>query len=218
MTAARVIDIVKKSNLLGIEKKFLDEEGLNDVIATSWAEVEPTFMSIVPEGAGPQQRVGNDYTIDSIQMRGFIETDNFEAATAPFVDFTVRLVLVVDFQTNGAQVVINELFQTDVTDDELAYRNLDHIDKFRIIWDKTFDFKPTSATVNEGSINLYAVGNLRHDFKMFHKFKKGLVVHMEGSTQAIANVTDNRIVLLAIASNIALAPKVTTVSRLRYRG
>ena len=94
----------------GMENKFVDYNfpGTGNISAT-WAgsEVDPATansISVVAQGDGESERDGRVYYINSVHINGYVAKTQSEVATDPVPDALVRLVLVWDTQTNGAQL------------------------------------------------------------------------------------------------------------------
>lgn len=149
--------------------KFFDVESNNDQFATTWATMEPatTNLSAVARGDADNERVGKEYHIHAIFIKGYVQLDAAESAGSPPNDLIVRLCLVLDKFTNGTQLTATDVMDNSVTAQYLAFRKLEHSKRFTVLWDKTFRLPMISAT-NEGAINLFANGSVRVPFKVLH--------------------------------------------------
>lgn len=190
---------------LGVETKFFDTEATDDAFALTWATMEPatTNLTAIAQGDGESNRDGRNYVIKSIHVRGWIELPAAEAAMAPSADVLGRICLVWDTQTNGAQLTATDVMDGGQTEDFLAFRNLQFTKRFRILKDKHFNLKVTSSNMAQGAVNLFAHGTVKQTFKWDITFKTPLQVTTSGTGADIANVTDNSIHIIGVASQVA---------------
>ncbi len=198
------------------ELKFFDTEITNTVMSATWAALEPatTNLSAVAQGDGESNRDGRKYTIRSISIKGFIETAVQESQTAPLSDILVRVVLVHDSQTNGAQLTATEVMDAGGTDDINSFRNLGFTKRFRVLADQTHRIERLNT--NEGAVNLFASPNTHYPFTMNKTFKTPMNVLMSDTGADIANVTDNSIHMIAITTSTAAL--MNYQSRVRFTG
>lgn len=188
---------------LGIENKFFDVERNVDAFAVTWDTMEPdtTNLTAIGQGDGESQRDGKQYAINSIHIKGFVTNTVQESSVAPDGDITVRLVLVLDTQTNGAQLTATNVMDGGQTNDIFSFRNLQFTKRFRVLWDRTFNIKVAVSNTNEGAINLFAVGENRMTFKVNKTFKTPLMVNTSDTGADIANVTDNSIHMIGVSTS-----------------
>lgn len=209
----------RTGGFMGLEKKFADIETNNDAFSSAWATMEdPTNDSIsgVAQGDGESQRDGRKYAIHSIHIRYRIHVAASESQTTPLPDLFGRLCLVLDTQTNGAQLTASDVMDVGLTDDVLAFRNLQHSTKrFRVLMDKTFMLRGNDT--NEGAANLFAQGAQSTPIVKFNwNFPTPLVVTCSATTGVIAAITDNSLHIIGVA-NLATALLNMQV-RIRFTG
>lgn len=205
----------------GIERKFVDYAVNGDAFTTVWAggEMEDgTALSVsaVAQGDGESQRDGRMYYIESVFIHGHVVRAAVESAVAPLDDVRCRVALVLDTQTNGAQLNAEDVFLTiGAGSDVLSYRNLQYSKRFKILRDIDLVISSTGQT-NEGAVNLFAAPQTIVPFKMNYKFKKPIPVHCTGTTAAVSSITDNSIHVIGTAQ--ATSALLTYQSRVRFRG
>ncbi len=201
---------------LGMEKKFFDVELTNTAFTAAWTPLEPatTNLTAVAQGDGESNRDGRKYTIDSIHIKGYVEVALQESNVTPRGDVLFRLALVIDQQTNGAQLTATDVMDGGQTDDINSFRNLQFTKRFRVLKDKTIRMAITG--VNEGAANLFAEGTRQIPFKMNFTFPNGLPVTMKGTTADIANVVDNSIHMIGVSTDTN--GLLNYQSRIRFRG
>lgn len=200
-----------------IEYKFVDYEQSTVALTTSWATKEDSTalsISAVAQGDGESERDGRIYRITSVHVQGDIVLDVAESSTAPIQDVIARVIVVLDKQTNSAQMTGPLVMDAGGTADWHAFRNLQNTSRFQVLYDKKMII-PVNET-NEGSINLFATGSGRRFFKFNKRFKTPIKVICDGTTAVVGSITDNSIHVIAVASS-GLA-NINYQSRVRFVG
>lgn len=195
----------KVAKALGVEKKFVEYSvGENDISQTLvGSEIDPaTALTIsgVAIGDGARNRDGRTITLKSVHVHGIITsyTPN---------DRIVRVVLVRDKQTNGAQFNAEDvLLPTTGTNDVNAFRNLDFIKRFDVLKDLTI-------VVNTNHAQAGAISTMRH-FKI--DVPLNVEVDHRGGTDSVTDITDNSLHLLAVTNGNDMTYKY--VARTRFVG
>ncbi len=123
-----------------------------------------------------------------------------ESSTVPFGDQRGRFCIVLDKQTNGTEIVATEVMETSGTDDTLAFRELNNSKRFTVLKDVTWNLKNSYANMNEGSINLFANGEVSQQFNYYIKFKKPIRVHSSGVSGTVTSIFDNSLSVIGIAN------------------
>lgn len=212
----------RTGGFIGLEKKFVDRVLTSSVLTNVWTtgEHDPatTGLSPVAQGDGESNRDGRRYEIHSIQITGFVQTTSQKANSIPPADVVVRIALVLDKQTNAAQIAAENVFTVAAVPDTDGYRNLQFIERFQVLKEKRFKLNLTAATTNEGAVDSFSCGAVKHLFKMSYKWKTPLKVNMKDTTAVISNVLDNSLHVIAVADNLGTVPLLTYTSRLRFTG
>ncbi len=209
---------VRTGGFIERELKFADKEVTAQAFSGSWGTLDPTDDSLtgVAQGNGESQRLGRKYQVHSLHIKGFVEAATSESAVTPQQDIQCRLVVVIDSQTNAAQLSATDVFDAGLTDDINAFRNLQHSTRFRVLKDKTFKINRSMAVVNEGAANLFATASQEIPFKWNFRFSTPLEIITTGTTAAINVVATNSIHVIGIATSTA--GLINYQSRLRYTG
>lgn len=199
------------------EVKFFDTETVDDAFTATWATMEPatTNLSAVAQGDGESARDGRKYRIHGIFIKGYVEHTKEESTASPTGDQVVRICLVQDKQTNGAQMTATDCMDSGVTYPVLSFRNLQHTERFNVLFDKTIRI-PTEG-MNEGAVNLFAHATKRIPFKINHAFKTPIIVNTDGTTADIANVTTNSLHMIGVSRD-ASSCLLNYTSRVRFTG
>ncbi len=187
----------------GIELKFADTFVSNDAFATSWATMEEATnsqVSGVAIGTGESGRIGRKYNIHSIHIKARVHVNAIEAQGAPLPDLIGRFCLILDKQTNGAQLTPSDVMDTGADQDFLAFRNLQHTRRFQVLWDKKWKLANYSST-NEGAANVFSQVNQTSGIMYYNKvFDPPIQVICEDVNATVADVSDNSLHIIGIAN------------------
>ncbi len=206
----------------GIEKKFIDYTVTDDAFVTVWAggEMDPATalgISSIAQGDGESNRDGRVAVLHSIFIKGFVKTAATESAVAPLNDEIVRVAIVQDKQTNGAQLNAEDVFSTiSATNDINSVKNLQNSARFIVLKDKTIRIPRGQVSQNEGAANLFASGQCNIPFKMGVNLKKPIRVNHTGTTAVIASVADNSIHVIGTSTSTNC--QLSYRSRVRFTG
>lgn len=209
-----------------IENKYVDYALSANAITTAWTtgEQDPATtlcLNAVSQGAGQSQRIGLHQDINAIHIKGFLQQAATESITTPPSDVLVRMALVLDTQTNAAQLAAEQVFDPAANNDIDSFRNLEYTKRFRVLKDKLFRIPVASAAQNEGAANLFSNGAVRIPFKFNYSFKRPLRVRYSDTATppTVAEITDNSLHLVAVYSSAySEAPTISYDSRVRFTG
>lgn len=208
----------RTGGFMGLELKFADIETNNDAFASTWATMEDSTndsVSGVGQGDGESERDGRKYQIHSIHIKARVHTAVSESQVTPLPDLQGTIMLVWDTQTNGAQMTATDVMDGGLTDDTLAFRNLQHSKRFRVLWTK--HWKIMANGTNEGAVNLFAQNAQTTPTFMFNRvFKTPIPVICQATTAVIAAISDNSLHIIGVA-NLATALLNMQV-RIRFTG
>ena len=124
-----------------METKFVDSTTTSQNITGSWALIHPdnpagSVNSLTPisEGDGEQDRDGRKCIIKSLFIHGIVV---WPTGTAADEIGPVRMALVQDMQTNGANFTPSNVFKTPATGNALnAFRDLQYTSRFKILHER----------------------------------------------------------------------------------
>ncbi len=212
---------------IGLEHKFYDTFRDSIVLTASTTaaggEVDPAgvlkCLNAVVEAAGPSNRIGRNIQITAVQVRGVCTIPLATNQTATRTPPAVFLALVLDKQTNGAQLNSEDVFVgigTVVDNATNVFQNLEFTQRFQVLRTLRFDMPPAS-NVWDGT-NLEREGATR-SWSMYYKWKgKPLSVHYTNTTEDIANIADNSLHLIGFCNNTGILTDLTYHARIRYYG
>lgn len=214
----------RSGGFLGIEKKFYDTTLVAGVVNSSatMASMENDPASVnclngVDQGDGESQRDGRKIAMDSIQVSGHVripaQIDQTSLDLAP----VVKVYLVLDKQTNGAQLNSEDVFVNpgaSTATSDAPFKNLQYDSRFQILGVRTFTCPPIPATWD--GTNMEASG-VTLPFSIY-KSLKGMQVTFKGTTAGVANIVDKSLHIIACCNAQNSAPTLYYNSRLRFRG
>jgi len=210
----------------GRELKYVDYQLAAQDISATWTggELDPATtlcLNTVTQGTGESQRIGKKITMTGVTIKGFIYNAASESIGAPSSDALCRIALVLDAQTNKAQLNAEDVFEVDPTVDFVAHREQEYTQRFQVLKDKIIRLPTSNALMNEGAANLFAVGQVMIPFKINYNFKQPCHVNFVSSADpaTVAEIADYSLHLIGVYTGaVAVVPKITYHSRLRYLG
>jgi len=217
--------------LLGIEHKYYDTFKTDtDIMSDAgWAgcEFNPastiSCLNAIPQGDGPTNRDGSAATIDSIFIQGYCNFQEFTetgSAITLFNPVHIRLALILDTQCRGAELNAEDVYgaaqATTAQAVHAPLRNMSYTTRFKVLAEKLVRIGINPIGV-DGTSRMCA-GDDKH-WQMRYDFKGGLRVRylVGGTTEAVANITDNALFLIANASYNSTVTGCYS-SRIRFRG
>jgi len=224
--AARMVANAVTMGFMGIEKKFLDTAKALTTVAASTTltggEYDPSTgctgcLSCPAQGDTEQSRDGKRIVIDSLILKGYVELPSIDVLADPAAASKVFVAVILDTQTNGAQLDSEAVFKSlgnAVGLNVQPVKNLLYGNRFRILKSQLYDLTPTGQT---GTTATYGHNGVRRDFDWYIPFKGGLPVNMNaGTTADVANVIDNSIHVVAFATEATMG--IAYNARIRFQG
>jgi len=171
------------------EKKYFDTAFVAANIPSTGAFT--ISWNLIPQGTSKNQRIGNKCTLVNINFHGTLALNN--GAASPASGAKVRWIVFIDKQANGALPAnISDLIQTmpGATTDINSFRNMDNVDRFIILKDKTYIINPSTATtVPDNAVTI-------RELKMNKKCSVPL--EFSSTTGAITEIRSNNVTCLFI--------------------
>ncbi len=177
----------RQANVGSRELKFHDIP-LDDAVIAVGGTITPT-INIIPQGVTEVQRIGRRCTIKHIAWRWTIKLAN--AVSLNQVD-TVRMIMYLDKQANGAAATATDILELD---DFQSFNNLANKGRFRILMDRTYSLNPTAGAGN-------GTTNDSFSFEMHGSFYKkcNIPLEFDGSTGALTETRSNTIGVMLMSS------------------
>lgn len=215
---------VRTAGFLGIELKFYDTSLAGLAIPApadaTGGELDPSttilFNSVV-QGDGESQRDGRQISMRSIGIKGLINVNVQANQTVADVAPIVFLALVLDTQTNGATIASENVYVNKSGNAMLAahpFRNLQFSKRFQVLKTLTLSLEQPEMTYDGTNIEQ---GGYDTPFQMFVNLD-GITVNYSGTTETVANITDNSLHLIGYASGVTTVPLIYYNARLRFVG
>lgn len=173
------------------QKKYLDTAQVQNSIAT--AGTVCTSFCLVPQGTTDVTRIGNKIKICNLDMKFALSLDDETSPTTAVTSANIRMIVYIDKQTNGAAAAVTDVLTSATIG---SFRNMDTVDRFKILWDKNFNLTPRTAYYN-------STGNERHVgvgafFWKKKRWNLDLPVHYSSTTGAITELKSNNIGCIVI--------------------
>lgn len=217
---------IRTAGLLGVEKKFYDTAKGSTAISTDYtmqgAEMDPSATSMIStpaQGDDASSRDGKQIVMDYVTIIGSVSIAPLETTVDPPGSIQVYLALVLDTQTNGAQMNSEDCFKN--TNGAIAticcpQRNLLYGSRFKVLHEETVEM--STPTLTQNATNEFSTAGHSHLFKWFIPLKAMKVNFNAGTTASVANVVDNSLHIIAYANNATLQPYLAYNARLRFYG
>lgn len=186
------------------ELKFFDLTTTNTNIPIT-GNIIDSFNEIA-QGFGESERVGRKCTIKSVQCRARMSIPANDAGTFTLTGDTVRWIIYIDKQTNGAAAGITQVL---VDDSWLAWYNLANTDRFIIMHDKTYTMNYTGC----GGNTLDKVNQAKFIKDVTFEANCNVPIEFEDTSGLIGTIQSNNIGYLLISS----AGRSTFAARTRIR-
>jgi len=167
-----------------------------------------TSWNLIPQGTTKNTRIGNKCTVTNINFHG--QFTLLTQAAASVVGDKIRWIVFVDRQANGAvPAAISDLIQTmpGATTDLNSFRNMDNVDRFVILKDKTYVLNQATQSGSLGS------NVTTREIKMNKKVN--IPLEFSSTNGAITEVRSNNILALIISLGNNLSQFAGT-TRVKY--
>ncbi len=209
---------LRLGGFIGLESKFRDDELTVTAVPTTWTALNPTTANClngIGQGDTESLRDGRVYHITSVHLRCIVQVIVAESATAPHADVYGRMLLVLDTQTNGAEMSAADCMISDQTYDALAYRNLENTSRFKILRNRKWNLHVFD--MNEGASNLFSLaGTVSPVWEWDVKFNPPLKVTVAGTGATVSSIKDNSLHFLICANTGGC--EISYETRLRFKG
>ena len=173
------------------ELKFHDVDTVDAVVAT--AGFINAALCTIAEGTTESTRIGRKITIKSINWRFNLELPSAAGAGGSAAGDTIRVMMVLDKQANGATVNVGDILETA---NFQSFNQLVNKDRFRTLMDRTYDIG-ANGFAGDGGTNDTGLSTMSDTF-----FKKcNINIQYNGNTGAITEVKSNNLHVLLISSN-----------------
>lgn len=165
-------------------------------------------------------RIGRKVKVMKVRVNGIINVPAQGSQGAADTSTMIRICLVLDTQTNAAQMTSAQLFN-DTTQGGLAtvnsMQNPNNFGRFRILKEKRFAMTNANLAGSPTAADLVQQGLMR-PFKMSCKFKIPVQVNFNATNGGtVADIIDNSLHIVTGANNITYAPTISYYTRVCYK-
>ncbi len=175
----------------GGELKFFDVD-IDDAVVAATAITDS--VNKIAQGITEVTRIGRKCTIKSIHWRYQITLPEQDAVADPALGDTLRVILYVDKQCNGATIAATDLLETA---NFQSFRNLANSGRFNILCDKTHSINYTAMAsdgaglVSQSAVNLNYVFNKRLDVPIEFNAAAGAITEIRSNNIGVLLTTGN---------------------------
>jgi len=215
---------LRTGGYVGMELKFLDTSRAVSFTAPTDAaggEMDPTTMNClngVGQGSGESQRVGKKYTIKSIHLTGRVGYTAAADQADILAPGNLFVALVLDMQTNGAQLNSEDVFTNPLGTAggaPIPLRDMERSTRYKVlkVWKLS---RPTVVTAGTDGTNTNSQVPAPVLFEMYKKCN--IPVECIGDNDTVADINDNSLHLIGYASSTNFSPALSYNCRIRYVG
>ncbi len=187
------------------ELKFHDVD-LNDGVIANGGTITPSIC-LIAQGVTESERVGRKCTIKSVNWRYQVSLPEFDAAGTPATPTTVRFIVYLDKQCNGAAAVTTDLLETA---DIHSFRNLSNTGRFMFMLDKVITLN--YITMASDGAGVVSGGEVFREFTFFKQCS--LPIEFNGTTGVIGEIRSNNIGVCVVG--LSGAGALNSKFRLRF--
>ncbi len=174
------------------ELKFHDVD-LDDSIIAAGGTVTPT-INIIIQGITESTRIGRKCTIKSINWKYHMDLPEQDAQMTPEASDTVRVILFLDKQANGATAVVLDILETA---DFQSFRNLANSGRFNVFMDKTFSIN--YMTLASDGAAVVSSNSVVRDYSYYKACN--IPIEYSGTTGAIGEIRSNNLGVLLLSKS-----------------
>lgn len=228
---ARVLGRASGALVMTPEKKYFDSElsltstpnttawGAGNVLnpsATPVASIDTLFCP--KDGSGINQRIGRKVAVHKIKLRGTVQCAPQADQTGSDAANMIRMMLVQNKQTNGAEMNASELMRdaglTSATSLFQSFQSTNNFGKFRVLKDKIITIQNPNMAYDGTNIEQQG---LMKPWKMSVTFRKPVIVHFNSTNGGtVADIVDNSFNFVIQGLNANLATTFSYACRVVY--
>jgi len=164
-------------------------------------------------------RVGRNVKVMKIKIAGHIVIAPQTGQTGADASAILRLILVIDQQTNSTQMSASDLLNNGTAANNTihSYQNPNNFGRFRVLKDKRITISDLNMVGSPTAGDVVQTGKII-PFKFSHRFATPLVVHFNATNGGtVADIVDNSFHFIAGTSSGAYNPQYAYYSRVSYK-
>ncbi len=176
------------------EKKFHDLDVDDAQVAANGTIQTSGTIIVIPQGVTEKQRIGRKCIIKNINWRYTISIPEQDAQATPASGDTVRVILYLDKQCNGATATAVGILESD---NYQSFNNLANKQRFKILMDKTYTLNYAGLASDGAGVVSQAQVQLNDSF-----FKKcSIPIEYDSTTGAITEIRSNNLGIMLQGQN-----------------
>jgi hypothetical protein len=221
MAAVRQVANLRSGGYTGLELKYFDTRASYNLVADAamtGGECDPATVNCLNAmivGNSANQRDGRQITMKNVYVSGQLVDHDGAAVTGAGASRLVYVALVLDTQTNGAQLRSQDVYEL-ATGSSAAQcvnplRNLQYSKRFRVLDSMTCEIRPHNVFDGTNPTHIYGSQPFKLSSKLNH------VVNFTGDGGTVGAISDNSLHIIAFSDDsnkIAL----TYEARVRFVG
>ncbi len=172
------------------ETKFFDVD-LDDAVVAATASVTAS-VNLIAQGITEVTRVGRKCTLRSFHWRYEVSLPEQDAQATPQGSDSIRMILYIDKQTNGATAAVTDILETDAFH---SFRNLANNTRFTILCDKLHSIN-YNGLASDGA-GVVSQATVMHQYTLNKKIH--MPIEFDGVTGAITEIRTNNLGVLLIS-------------------
>lgn len=185
----------------------------------SAAVATPLCLFAPTVGAGLNQRIGRKVKMMKVKLNGQISVAAQAAQAAADAPCQIRLMLVMDKQSNAAQMTGAQLMndggaaQTTLN----SFQNPNNFGRFRVLKERRFTVGDLNLVGSPTTADVVQAGQV-YKWKMNMTFKKPVQVNFNATNGGtVADLIDNSLHIVVATSSAAYVPAIIYYSRVAFK-
>lgn len=205
---------------MGVEKKYVDvhRTDVNIVSVVAGSEQDPATplcLNGIDIGNTVNTRIGNKVMMKSIQIKGMIDANNYSDFPDALPSVLVKVALVWDKQTNGAQLNAEDVYQVSGGLPVLSMRDIEFSERFTVLKEWMLEVDWTNSQTD--GTNTASVAGQKVYFDCYKTLNIPVKYKATGGT--VSSIMDNSLHMIAFCAHENVGQtKLSYTSRIRYVG
>lgn len=183
------------------------------------AVATPLALCVPKVSSALNGRQGRDINMMGVKVTGMINVPTQASQTGADLSCKIRLALVMDTQTNSAQMTAAQLYNDAGAASTTihSFQNPNNFGRFRVLKEKVFTISDLNMVGSPTAADVAQTGKVI-PFKFNHKFKKPVKVRFNATNGGtVADIIDNSLHIVAGANNVSYVPALSYYSRVAYK-
>ncbi len=176
------------------ELKFHDVDVDDAVVAAGGNIVNSGTVIVIPQGTTEKTRVGRKCTLRSLHLRYLLTLPEQDAVATPANGDTVRLIIYLDKQCNGATIAVTDLLESDNIH---SFRNLSNSSRFVVLCDKIHNVNYAGMASDGAGIVSQAATTNNYTWNK----KCNIPIEYSSTTGAVGEIRSNNIGIMLVGNS-----------------